>query len=95
MLFQLEAYTFPMRRARNGPGAFLVSLGTVVLFAGLMVFLALPAARKMDRAEAERESLPLGTSRQKGVVRTAIIGSSLGGGLVLAGLFQLSRRPRH
>ncbi len=83
-----------MDRRRNGPGAFLVSLGTVVLLAGLMVFLAMPAAEKMDRKEADQRSQPLGNDRQKGVVRTAFVASGTGAALIAVGLVLLARR-RH
>ena len=58
----------------------MMALGGVLVLFGLLVLLAVPAARQMDEEEAERVGEP-GMEREEGVKNGGII--ALGSGLVM------------
>lgn len=79
------------KRRIYGPTAFLVTLGIVVVFLGLLILLAVPAANKMDKKALEQGYEPKEKSRVTGVKQSATVSLSIGGGLMLLG-FALGRR---
>lgn len=84
-----------MAKRKNGPGVFCLSVGIVLAFAGLLTFLAVPAAQKLDAKKAYQEETPLTNDRQVGIVRTAILTTGAGTGLGILGLVLLRRGSRH
>ena len=82
-----------MRRRKNGPGVFLVSVGISVALLGAMTFLAIPAAKELDLNEAVNEGVAPGNRRQTSVVKGGAAGTAIGGALALVG-WALLRKGR-
>lgn len=68
----------------RGAKAFLISVGVVVVFLGLLVLTAIPAAEAMDR-ESAKEGVAA-TSRRDGIVVGGGAALVLGAGLVAWGI---------
>jgi hypothetical protein len=81
-----------MRRRRNGPGVFLISVGISIALLGLMTLLAIPAAKELDLKEAVNEGVAPGNKRQVSVVRGGAAGAMIGGALALAGWALVRKR---
>ncbi|MEX2242288.1 MAG: hypothetical protein WD716_00430 [Fimbriimonadaceae bacterium] len=73
----------------RGAKAFLISVGVVVVFLGLLVLTAVPAADVMDRKSAEEGVAS--TSRRDGIVVGGVAALVLGGALVAWGAFLRGR----
>jgi hypothetical protein len=69
----------------RGAKAFLISVGVVVVFLGLLVLTAVPAAEVMDRKSAAEGVAS--TSRRDGIVVGGGAALLLGAGLVAWGIF--------
>lgn len=65
----------------NGPAAFLIAFGASVALLGALMFLAIPAANRLDAKEEDKTGVPVTARRTQAVIRSANIG--LGTGLVL------------
>jgi hypothetical protein len=77
---------------RNGPGAFLASVGAVIAFLGLLTFLAVPAARQLDEKDETRLESGDGKGRQKTVVLWASATALVGSVMVAAGWAMVRKR---
>lgn len=82
------------RRRVYGPKAFLVTLGIIVSFLGVLVLLAIPAAIKMDEKAAADGEEPNTESRLASVKKNAVITLGTGGGLMLLGFALGWRKTR-
>ena len=77
-----------------GPKAFLVTLGLILAFLGVLVLLAVPAAIQMDKKAALDGEEPSAVSRAATVKRSAAISLGTGGGLMLLGFALGWRKAR-
>lgn len=74
------------QRGVRGPSAFLVTFGIAVALLGALVFLAIPAANKMDAKESAHTGNPPIQKRAPRVARNATIGLAAGMGFIIWGL---------
>ena len=84
-----------MARKRNGPAVFCLAVGICLALGGLMTFLAVPAAFRLDQKEAYYEEAPMTDQRQRGVVTSATVITLSGLGLAAVGGLLLFRTSRH
>jgi hypothetical protein len=75
----------------RGAKAFLISVGVVVLFLGVLVLLALPAADVMDRKAAIEDGIEQTTARREGITIGGVASLLAGGALVAWGLILKQR----
>ena len=77
-----------------GPTAFLGTLGAVLVLTGLLILLAIPAARHFDRKEAEDEGLASLDRRERGIKNSSMATVGTGAGTVFLGLWLGRRKAR-
>ncbi|MCH8979182.1 MAG: hypothetical protein IH945_08060, partial [Armatimonadetes bacterium] len=77
-----------------GPTAFLATVGAVVVLMGLLVLLAIPAARHFDRKEAEDEGRPSLGKRESDIKTGSVTALGTGAGLIVLGVWLGRRKAR-
>lgn len=77
-----------------GPTAFLATLGAVIVLMGLLVMLAIPAARHFDLKEAEDEGRPSLGQRERRIKTGSITTVGAGVGLIVLGVWLGRRKAR-
>lgn len=83
-----------MPQTKNGPGVTLVAVGVVLALAGLLSFLALPAAAHMDEKEAYQEGTRRGDVRRQRLVKGATATTLVGAALTAVGTTMVLRERR-
>ena len=84
-----------MARSRiPGPTAFLATLGAVIVLMGLLVMLAIPAARHFDMKEAENEGRPSLGQRENRIKSGSATAVGAGVGLIVLGVWLGRRKAR-
>ena len=77
-----------------GPTAFLATVGAVIVLLGLLVMLALPAARHFDLKEAEDEGRPSLRQRESRIKTGSVTAIGAGVGLIVLGVWLGRRKAR-
>ena len=81
-------------RRIHGPTAFLSTVGAVIVLTGLLVLLAIPAARHFDLKEAEEEARPSLGMRESNIKTGSMTAVGTGAGLILLGVWLGRRKAR-